>query len=138
MGDESGAGAGAGAGACAGAGAGACAAPSHVAELLAMLAARDAERDALRAQLAASHSAHASTRAKRSAERAEDAARFRHAMHLYELYARRVKLDDCLQYVARAGHTRDAASALGACKDFWLNSVEMHWPSSRRATARTR
>jgi ankyrin repeat protein len=29
--------------------------------------------------------------------------------------------------VARAGHTRDAASALGACRDFWLNNVEMHW-----------
>jgi cytohesin len=48
-------------------------------------------------------------------------------MRLHELERRRVKLDDCLQYVARAGHTRDAASALGACKDFWLNNVEMHW-----------
>ena len=48
-------------------------------------------------------------------------------MHLYELEKRRVKLDDCLQYVARAGHTRDAASALGACEDFWPNDVQMHW-----------
>ncbi len=59
-----------------------------------MLAAERAERDALRAQLAASHSAHASTRADRLAERAASAAQYRHAMHLYELHARRVKLDD--------------------------------------------
>ncbi len=92
-----------------------------------MLVERDAERDALRTQLAIRDAALASTRAERLAERAAAAAQYRHAMHLYELHARRVKLDDCLQYVARAGHTRDAASALGACKDFWLNSVEMHW-----------
>ena len=62
----------------------------------------------------------------REAERAAATAQYRRATHLYELEKRRVKLDDCLQYVARAGHTRDAASALGACRDFWLNNVEMH------------
>ena len=79
-----------------------------------------AERDALLAAalaaLAASNTSLAASQA--SAERLE---------HLYELEKRRVKLDDCLQYVARAGHTRDAASALGACRDFWLHNVEMHW-----------
>ena len=96
-----------------------------------MLAAERIERDTLRAQLAAergaAQAALASTRAERLAERAASAAQYRHAMHLYELEKRRVKLDDCLQYVARAGHTRDAASALGACKDYWLNDVQMHW-----------
>ena len=92
-----------------------------------MLAERDAQLAAERAEHGAAQAALASTRAERLAERAAAAAQYRQAMHLYELHARRVKLDDCLQYVARAGHTRDAASALGACKDFWLNDVQMHW-----------
>ena len=80
------------------------------------LAASQAALAAALAALATSNTSLAASQA--SAERFE---------RLYELEKRRVKLDDCLQYVARAGHTRDAASALGACRDFWLNNVEMHW-----------
>ena len=80
------------------------------------LAASQAALAAALAALATSNTSLAASQA--SAERFE---------HLYKLEKRRVKLDDCLQYVARAGHTRDAASALGACRDFWLHNVEMHW-----------
>ena len=72
-----------------------------------MLAARDEQLAAQAAQLAARDAALASTRAEREAERAAAAAQYRHAMHLYGLEKRRVKLDDCLQYVARRGpHAR--------------------------------
>ena len=88
------------------------------------------EMSDLRAQLASVRAELAVARAQLAAPHMRAAAR-RAELLLRADPLRRVALDDVLQYVAQAGFTSDAASAFGACRDFWHNDEQMHWAAAR-------
>ena len=93
------------------------------------LAERDAaiaDRDASIADRDARLADRDASLADRDAQLAAGNERHRHTEHLLALERRRVKLDDCLQYVALT-KIDTSAQAFGASRGLWRDDVQMHW-----------